>query len=201
MTPHAARTSRRRHLEIEVKLRIHGQSLRRIRSELMKLGCEKTVARNLERNWTWDFPTHTLRQKGQLLRVRQVAGRCLFTFKGPARQSTLFKIREERETEVQDPVTLGVILERLGLEVVSCYEKFRTSYALRMPSLRSSVHLAIDETPIGNYLEIEGRETDIQKVAAKLGFERERFINESYLALFEKSSLRRTQRNMTFRKE
>ena len=187
---------RSKQLEIEVKLAI--RSLQRLRRDLLEMGCKETVPRSLERNWTWDFPGQPLRQQGKLLRVRQFAGRCLLTFKGAARQSRHFKIREERETEVQDPETLGVILGRLGLDVFFRYEKFRTSYSLRLRGMRRSVDLSVDETPIGNYLEIEGREADIHRVAEKLGFEEDAFIKESYLALFSKSRWRKGQRDMVF---
>jgi len=183
-------------LEIEVKLKI--RNLQRLRRDLLETGCQETVPRSLERNWTWDFPGQPLREQGKLLRVRQFAGRCLLTFKGVARQSRHFKIREERETEVQDLETLGVILGRLGLEVFFRYEKYRTSYLLRLRG-RRSIALSVDETPIGNYLEIEGTEADIHRVAEKLGFDQDAFIKESYLALFAKSRSRKSQRDMVFR--
>jgi adenylate cyclase, class 2 len=184
-------------LEIEVKLKI--RNLQRLRRDLLEMGCKETVPRTLERNWTWDFPGQPLRQQGKLLRVRQFAGRCLLTFKGVAQQSHRFKIREERETVVQDRRILDVILERLGLRVMFRYEKFRASYSLRVRGIRRSVDLSVDETPIGNYLEIEGRETDIHRVAEKLGFDQDAFIKESYLALFAKSRSRKSQRDMVFR--
>jgi len=99
---------------------------------------------------------------------------------------------------VQDRRILGVILERLGLQVMFRYEKFRTSYSLRLRGKRHSVDLSVDETPIGNYLEIEGAEADIHRVAEQLGFEEDAFIKESYLTLFAKSRLRRSQQHMIF---
>jgi adenylate cyclase class 2 len=194
--PESPKRSKRQQLEIEVKLKI--RNLQRLHRDLLEMGCEEKVPRSLERNWTWDFPGQPLRQQGKLLRVRQFAGHCLLTFKGVAQQSRHFKIREERETAVQDPETLSVILERLGLEVLFRYEKFRTSYSLKLQRQQHPVSLAVDETPIGNYLEIEGSEADILRVAAQLGFDRDAFIKESYLALFAKSRLRRSQRDMLF---
>ena len=190
--------SKQAQLEIEVKLRI--RNLQRLRGDLLELGCKETVPRSLERNCTWDFPGQPLRRQGKLLRVREFAGHCLLTFKGAAQESRHFKIREERETEVQDPETLGVILERLGLEVFFRYEKFRTSYSLRLRGKRRSVDLSVDETPIGNYLEIEGTVADIHRVAEKLGFAEGAFIKESYLALFAKSRLHKGHRDMVFSK-
>ena len=194
--PESPKRSKRQQLEIEVKLKI--RNLQRLHRNLLEMGCEEKVPRSLERNWTWDFPGQSLRQQGKLLRVRQFAGHCLLTFKGVAQQSWHFKIREERQTEVQDPATLGVILEGLGLEVVFRYEKFRTTYALRVREQRYSVELSVDETPIGNYLEIEGRESSILRVAAQLGFDKDAFIKESYQALFAKSRLQRSQQHMIF---
>jgi adenylate cyclase class 2 len=198
MRPKERKLSTYQHLEIEVKLKI--RNLQRLRVDLLGIGCEVTVPRSLERNWIWDFPGHPLRQKGELIRVRQFAGHGLLTFKGPAQQSKHFKIREERETEVQDAAILGVILQRIGLEAVFCYEKFRTSYSLKVRGQRHHLNLAVDETPIGNYLEIEGREIGIQWVASQLGFDTGAFIKESYLALFAKSELQKSQRHMIFTK-
>jgi adenylate cyclase class 2 len=195
---HRPQRSKPQPLEIEVKLKI--RNLQSLRRNLSALGCRETVPRSLEQNWTWDFPGQPLRQRGELLRVRQFAGRCLLTYKGAAQQSRHFKVREERETEVQDPKTLEVILERLGLQVAFRYEKFRTSYLLRIPGKRHSVSLSVDETPIGHYLEIEGKEADIHQVAAQLGFGVEAFIKESYVALFAKSRPPNGQRDMLFRK-
>jgi adenylate cyclase class 2 len=183
-------------LEVEVKLKV--RNLRRLHRDLLAMGCERQVDRSLERNWTWDFPGQSLRQQGKLLRVRQFAGHSLLTFKGPVRRSRYFKVREEREMAVADTDTLCVILDRLGLEVIFRYEKYRTTYSFKSHR-QYLVNLAVDETPIGNYLEIEGRQADIIRVAAQLGFGgKDVFITESYLALFAKSRLGKTQKHMVF---
>lgn len=189
--------SKKAQVEIEVKLKIG--DLIRLNGDLLNLGCKETVPRSLERNWTWDFPGQLLRQQGKLLRVRQFSGRCYLTFKGSAQQSRHFKIREERETVVEDRRILDVILKRLGLRVMFRYEKFRTTYSLRVRGARQFVALSVDETPIGDYLEIEGTETDIRRVAELLGFKEDAFIKDSYVALFAKSPSRRGQRDMVFR--
>lgn len=179
-------------------MKIRVRNLPRLRRQLLEMGCEEKVPRSLEQNWTWDFPGQSLRQQGKLLRVRQFAGCGQLTFKGAAERSRHFKIREERETEVRDPAVLAVILARLGLEVMFRYEKFRTLYRLEVSRSRHAVLVSVDETPIGNYLEIEGREADIRRVATALGFEEGAFIKESYVALFGKSRLAKSQRDMIF---
>ena len=183
-------------LVVEVKLKV--RNLGALRKQLAALGCHEEVARSFEDNWTWDFPGQELRRNGKLLRVRQFAGHCSLTFKGPAGRSRLFKIREESETEVRDFTELSCILERLGMVVSFRYQKFRTSYSLALPGGRQSVNVLLDETPIGNYLEIEGPARAIEAVAAKLGYKKEDFINESYVGLFFKSALRKRRNFMTF---
>ncbi len=196
MKPESSGPPNRQHLEIEVKLKI--RNLRTLRKSLLELGCQEHVPRTLEQNWAWDFPGQPLRQQGQLLRVRQFAGQCVLTFKGSARQSRHFKIREELETGIQDQTVLCRILEHLGLAVTFRYEKFRTSYSLKLSGQKHSVKLTVDETPIGNYLEIEGAERYIYRIAVRLGFTPKDFIKESYLALFAKSRLRKSRQDMVF---
>jgi adenylate cyclase, class 2 len=191
-----ASSSRKSHLEVEVKLKVHG--VRTLRNRLAALRCEVKVPRSLEDNWIFDFPDLKLRKRRQLLRVRQFAGQCSLTLKGPAALSEHFKIREELETEVRDANLLRSIFERLGMSIAFQYQKFRTSYSLRVSERRPPVNISLDQTPIGNYLEIEGSEADIEQVALRLGYRKEDFINDSYLGLFSKSHLARRQRNMVF---
>ncbi len=46
-------------------------------------------------------------------------------------------------------------------------------------------HCVIDETPIGNFAELEGSADWIDRVAAKLGVDRSAYITLSYGRLFE----------------
>jgi adenylate cyclase class 2 len=183
-------------LEVEVKVRVH--NLKALTESLEKLGCKEVMKRTFEQNWIWDFPNSSLRTQGQLLRVREVAGRCSLTFKAPAGTSRQFKVREELETDVSDCKTLMEILGRIGMVVTFRYQKFRASYSMLVPGRNRTVSLTLDTTPIGNYLEIEGSARDIKLVASKLGYRQRDFIKESYMALFEKSDLRKRQTFMVF---
>jgi hypothetical protein len=44
--------------------------------------------------------------------------------------------------------------------------------------------LAVDETPIGNYVEFEGSEDGILAVAGQLGIAKPQFLRSSYYALY-----------------
>ena len=70
------------------------------------------------------------------------------------------------------------VLHELGLHVWFRYQKFREEFEA------PGVVIALDETPVGTYLEIEGSEQGILTVADALGCSPADFILESYRGLF-----------------
>jgi adenylate cyclase class 2 len=112
-----------------------------------------------------------------VLRVRAECGKSRLTFKGPL-QPGIFKIREEIETVVGDGGVLLRVLEELGLRVWFRYEKYREEFS------HEDVIVAIDETPLGVFVEIEGSETGIASMAEALGRSTNDYIVDSYRALF-----------------
>jgi len=136
--------------------------------------------RRLQRDALLDTAEGLLRDARSLLRVRVEEGLTLLTFKGPVLPATM-KLREEIETEVSDPAALLALLERLGFRVWFRYEKYREEFSL------SSCVVAVDETPIGTYVEIEGDEAGIDRVAKDLGRTPGDFVLDSYRGLFVRS--------------
>jgi adenylate cyclase class 2 len=94
------------------------------------------------------------------------------------------KVREEVETVIGDGEVLLRVLHELGLHVWFRYEKYREEFA------RGDVVVAIDETPVGVFVEIEGSEDGITATAEALGFTTDDYIVDSYRGLF--LSLRET---------
>ena len=94
------------------------------------------------------------------------------------------KVREELETPVADGRTLLGILERAGFTVVFRYEKYREEFGL------DDVIVAIDETPIGTFLELEGAATGIAALAARLDRTPTDYVVDSYRTLFLRSRAR-----------
>ena len=88
------------------------------------------------------------------------------------------KVREEHETVVADGDALLTILNELGLRVWFRYEKYREEFAAE------DVIIAIDETPVGTFVEIEGGEEHIHRTAAALGKTPADYITDSYRTLF-----------------
>ncbi len=169
--------------ETEIKLEI--PSLPALRRRLRDLGFLKVRARHFESNTLFDFPSLSLWKAHCLLRLRQSDGQWLVTYKGTPRASAHYKIRREIETIVEDGTRLRGILEALGLRPVFRYEKYRTVFAPRRRRVKQTGPLVIlDETPIGNYLELEGPESWIDRVARRLGYQRENYITASYASLY-----------------
>jgi len=163
--------------ETEIKLQM--ASARSARRLLLQAGFVIQIRRVFEVNIIFDTPDNALRRKNNLLRLRQAGRRAIFTFKG-ATQPSRYKSRDEIESDVADPQALTTILAGLGYQAVFRYEKFRTVY--HKPNRPGSVML--DETPIGDYLELEGSPAWIDRTARALGRSPADYITASYGALY-----------------
>jgi len=70
------------------------------------------------------------------------------------------------------------VFEELGFHVWFRYEKYRQEFT------HENVIVAIDETPVGVFVEIEGTETGIAEMTAALGRTSDDYIVDSYRSLF-----------------
>ncbi len=169
--------------ETEVKLAVRDP--RALKRRLKQLGFRQIEHRHFESNHLYDFPGFELRKARHLLRLRFEGGRSVVTFKGAPVDSGKYKVRGEIETEVGDGRRLSEILERVGMRETFRYEKYRTTYAPRARSAGAKeAVLDYDETPIGNYLELEGSRSWIDRVARLLGYRPQDYITSSYAALY-----------------
>lgn len=162
-------------LEREVKLRF--SSADEARDAVLATGATPLRCRRLQEDALLDDGAETLRQRRCVLRVRVESGKSLLTFKGPVQPSPM-KLREEIETIVGDGETMLRCLEALGYAVWFRYQKYREEFALN-----DSI-IAIDETPVGVFVEIEGCEQGIVDVAKALGRTQADFVLDSYRCLF-----------------
>jgi adenylate cyclase class 2 len=140
--------------------------------------------RRLQDDALFDTADESLRKRGCTLRVRTERGatgsqpeRVLLTFKGPVQPGPM-KLREEHETSVGDGDTLARVLDALALRVWFRYQKYREEFSA--PDLI----IAIDETPIGTFVEVEGSEDAIVAMTRALGRTPSDFILDSYYRLF-----------------
>ena len=162
-------------LEREIKLRF--DSAEEARAKVLALGAAPLLGRRLQEDCLFDTEDERLRRQRSTLRVRCESGKSLLTFKGPAIPA-LIKIREEYETVVADGAVLQTILEELGLHCWFRYEKYREEFS------NDDVVIAVDETPVGVFVEIEGGEDAIHETARALGRTPADYITDSYRFLF-----------------
>lgn len=162
-------------LEREIKLRFDTSD--EARAAVVAAGATLLRPRRLQSDVLLDTPGGTLRDGRCALRVRTEPGQSFITFKGPPQPSSM-KLREELETLVGDGPLLLDILERLGFQVSFRYEKYREEFRL------GDVTIALDETPVGTFVEIEGSAAGIHETAAALGRGPLDYVLSSYRVLF-----------------
>src|SRR5437763_304591 len=162
-------------LEREVKLRF--ESVEQARTAVLATGATPVRGRRLQEDCLLDTKDELLRHRRCVLRVRMESGKSFFTFKGPVQPSDM-KLREELETVVADGPLLLKILQELGFHVWFRYQKYREEFALE------DVIVAVDETPVGTFVEIEGGDRGIAEMAVSLGRGPADYLLDSYRSLF-----------------
>jgi adenylate cyclase class 2 len=163
--------------EIEIKFKIGGIEV--LTARLQAAGFHLVTERTHEMNTLYDLPGAPLRRRGALLRIRKYGPKWTVTYKekGQIKQGR-HKSRLEIETPVQDGQTLAGILQAVGFKPGFAYEKFRSEWS------DATGQVVVDETPIGNFGEIEGPPQWIDGVAQQLGISRNQYITASYADLF-----------------
>jgi adenylate cyclase class 2 len=167
-------------VETEIKFRV--SNLEGLGEHLAAAGFHVHTPRSFEANVLYDTPDRQLRARTEILRIRSYAGRSIITYKrlppnGPSEDR--HKHRVETETEVADGDALAEIFLSLGLVAAFRYEKWRTEWT------DGEGHCVVDETPIGDYAELEGTPEWIDRAAARLGVDSSRYITLSYGRLFD----------------
>jgi adenylate cyclase, class 2 len=178
--------------EIEIKFRIAG--LRTLARKLRAAGFRLITTRTHEMNTLYDLPGEVLRKRKQLLRIREYGSEWTVTHKSGTKRGR-HSSRIELETRVADGKKLDAILRALGYAPTFRYEKFRAEWS------DHEGHVVVDETPIGNFCEIEGPPRWIDQTAEKLGVNHEDYITENYATLFQdwKQQTKSTAPEMTFK--
>jgi adenylate cyclase class 2 len=188
-----------RHHETEIKLEV--QNPRALRRRLRELGFRAVQPRHFESNVLFDFPDLRLWKARCLLRLRLADKHWTLTFKGAPLPSRRYKIRKEIDIGIENGGLLQEVLEALGLREAFRYEKYRTVYAREAGGTKGEAPVLVyDETPIGNYLELEGPQRWIDQVARQLGYRPEDYITASYASLYRQKCRERGEKpgNMVF---
>jgi len=178
--------------EIEIKFRV--RDLRALARKLRSAGFRLVTPRTHEMNALYDLPGDVLRKRKQLLRLRKYGSEWRLTHKSGTVRGR-HSSRQELETIVAHGKTMDAILRALGYSPSFRYEKFRAEWSDRKG------HVVVDETPIGNFCEIEGPARWIDATAEKLGVGDADYITKNYATLFAewKREHKSPAKEMTFK--
>ncbi|MDE3062010.1 MAG: class IV adenylate cyclase [Acidobacteriota bacterium] len=167
-------------IETEIKFRV--EKIEELAARLSAAGLRLETPRAFETNVLYDTPDRAMRTRTEILRIREYAGRWTVTHKripdsgvGEDRH----KHRVETETEVADGAVMAEVFESLGLVAAFRYEKWRTEWTDGVG------HCVVDETPIGDFAELEGTPEWIDATATRLGVRPEAYMTLSYGRLYE----------------
>jgi len=177
--------------EIEIKFRVADS--RALTRKLRDAGFRLVTKRTHEMNTLYDLPGDVLRNRRELLRIRKYGAEWTMTHKSGTKRGR-HSSRVELETQVGDGKIMDAILRALGYAPTFRYEKFRAEWT------DGKGQVVVDETPIGNFCEIEGPPRWIDAVATKLGVQPEDYITKNYATLFLdwKRETKSNAREMTF---
>ena len=167
-------------IETEIKFRV--ADLAASAQRLAAAGFRLLTPRAFESNVLYDTPDRQMRARTEILRIRNYDGRWMLTHKrlptaGPGEDR--HKHRIETETAIADGDALAEIFLSLGLVLPSAMKNGAPS------GNDGQGHCVVDETPIGNYAELEGPAAWIDRVAARLSIAPSHYITLSYGRLFE----------------
>jgi adenylate cyclase, class 2 len=178
--------------EVEIKFLV--PDLKALKRRLRRLGFREQTPSTHEVNTLYDLPGHTLRRRGELLRLRKYGDQWRLTHKAKVKLGR-HKSRGELETGVSDGEKMDAILRAPGFAPSFAYEKFRAEWS------DGQGHVVLDHTPIGDIAEIEGKSRWIDRIARELGVTVEHYITKSYAELFFEWKRRTSSKavNMTFR--
>ncbi len=161
--------------EIEIKFRV--VDLRALARKLRAAGFHQLTPRTHEMNTLYDLPGEVLRARRELLRLRKYGSAWTLTHKA-GKKAGRHSSRVELETSVGDGKQADLMLRALGYSPSFRYEKFRAEWT------DGKGQVVVDETPIGNFCEIEGAPRWIDATAKKLGVTEADYITKNYAGLF-----------------
>jgi adenylate cyclase, class 2 len=161
--------------EIEIKFRI--DDVRTLNRRLRQSGFRSLTRSTHEMNTLYDLPGQLLRKRGELLRLRKYGSGWVLTHKAKGKAGR-HKTRVENESKISDGARMAAILRALGFAPTFRYEKFRAEWT------DGKGHVVVDQTPIGNFGEIEGPARWIDRTAQVLQIPRSYYITTTYSDLF-----------------
>ena len=178
----------------EVEIKFRAADLRALARKLRLAGFRVITPRTHEMNTLYDLPGEVLRNRHELLRLRKYGSEWTLTHKS-GKKTARHSSREELETRIDDGKKMDLILRALSYTPSFRYEKFRAEWT------DGKGQVVVDETPIGDFCEIEGPPRWIDTTAKKLGVFEDDYITNNYAGLFSqwKAETKSDANEMTFK--
>lgn len=175
-------------IEVELKFEITKDQIRTVVDTLLLNNGKVTCERSLETSTMYDNNEEIMQHKDGRLRVRTLSGgKGEFCYKKPISRD---KIKKEIEYEIcklsDDEIdTLKNILNEMGFSKVSNYERYITTIMI------GDIKVTIQEFPFSNFIEIEGAEIKIKRVAKMCGLDIKNNLTKSCDTLFREWRIER----------
>lgn len=167
-------------IEIEKKYRLTKKQREEVLSRLPAIGA-KRIREEFEENTL--YAGETLDLERCVLRLRRIGKKGILTYKERFPSRSAIKHQQEEETRVENPEAMASILDAMGFTPALVYEKRRETWAL------GKTEIVIDDLPFGLFMEIEGDESGIREVEAKLAMKRLKSEAATYPQLTRKHGL------------
>ena len=167
----------------EIELKFPVADVRAFRTAVEALGFTLVTERTFESNTLYDTEDRQLRERRQILRLREYGDRRTLTHKRQpeGEADTRYKTRIETESSVEDCAAIAEVFAHMGYVPAFRYEKYRTEW---VAPAGGDGKLVLDETPIGVWAELEGEPEWIDAMLERLGVAPEQCLTDSYGKLF-----------------
>lgn len=144
----------------------------------------KHAKRVYQKTVMFDNDQKLMQKTNGRIRLRQSGDIVTISYKLPLSSSEAKK-EIEWETKIDGWKIGESIIKAMGFKETTSYEKYRTSFSYK------DVQIEVDEYPFANFVEIEGEEEKIGKVANELGLDIKTALKDPCDTLFTKWRLAR----------
>jgi adenylate cyclase class 2 len=162
--------------EIEIKFRI--ENLPALARALKQAGFKQLTRSTHEMNSLYDLPGQKLRKRGEMLRCASMAKILGADAQGEKARPAGIKCGLNWRRGWRTARRWTPFLRALGFAPTFRYEKYRAEWS------DGTGHVVLDETPIGNFGEIEGPSRWIDRTARALGIRQADYITQTYAPMF-----------------
>ncbi|UCE73190.1 MAG: class IV adenylate cyclase [Methanomassiliicoccales archaeon] len=168
-------------MPIEVEVKAYAVNLKEIEEKILSMGVRQAW-QGEQVDTYFNHPARDFKTTDEALRVREVEGKTVLTYKGP-KIDTLSKTREEINVQVEDALSTQRLLKKLGFEEVGVVRKLRKKYFL------GEFKVCLDEVDnLGEFVERE------LSVATKDSDAQVKKLRDSIIRTLDSFGLKRRER-------